>query len=112
MLMQIYSHFFFQSQINKPASPKNTPVSPAAVEKRPPPPPQPKPIKAQGINIVMLCKTHFFSDALTKLNLLILSFKEVKSGNSDRQSNGPVVVKASKDKKKVNQKVSERFFFF
>lgn len=31
--------------------------------------------------------------------------KDGKAGNSDRQNNGPVVVKASKDKKKINQKV-------
>lgn len=32
-------------------------------------------------------------------------YEEVKPVNSDRQNNGPVVVKASKDKKKINQKV-------
>lgn len=30
--------------------------------------------------------------------------KDIKTGNTERQ-NGPVVVKASKDKKKINQKV-------
>lgn len=39
--------------------------------------------------------------------------KDVKDGkttNVERQ-NGPVVVKASKDKKKINQKVSQYVFF-
>lgn len=35
--------------------------------------------------------------------------KASKTGNSDRQ-NGPIVVKASKDKKKINQKVSKIYF--
>lgn len=33
--------------------------------------------------------------------------KDIKAGNTERQ-NGPVVVKASKDKKKINQKVSSK----
>lgn len=38
--------------------------------------------------------------------------KDGKVGNSDRQNNGPVVVKASKDKKKVNLKVIFIIFTF
>ncbi|XP_031620917.1 la-related protein 1-like isoform X2 [Contarinia nasturtii] len=68
-------------KINKPASPKNVPVSPVALDKRPT---QPKPNKAQDGK----------------------DGKEIKSGNPERQ-NGPVVVKASKDKKKINQKASD-----
>lgn len=33
--------------------------------------------------------------------------KDIKTGNTERQ-NGPVVVKASKDKKKINQKVGAK----
>lgn len=64
-------------KMNKPASPKNT--SPISPVALDKRPSQPKPIKAQ----------------------------DGKFGNSDRQNNGPVVVKASKDKKKVNIKASD-----
>lgn len=48
---------------------------------------------------------HFYSF------LCHVRFKEGKVGSSDRQNNGPVVVKASKDKKKVNVKVNSSIYF-
>ncbi|XP_055324601.1 la-related protein 1 isoform X7 [Sitodiplosis mosellana] len=78
-------------KINKPASPKIVPVSPAASEKRSS---QPKPNKAQD-----------GKDGKDAKDVKDVG-KAVKTGNSERQ-NGPVVVKASKDKKKINQKASD-----
>lgn len=77
---------------------------------------QPKPIKTQGIFFVV-----YFNSLL---NLFICHcfffiyfyfhdiLKDGKVGNPDRQNNGPAVVKASKDKKKVNIKVKSQMFYF
>ncbi|XP_055324595.1 la-related protein 1 isoform X6 [Sitodiplosis mosellana] len=81
-------------KINKPASPKIVPVSPAASEKRSS---QPKPNKAQD--------GKDGKDGKDAKDVKDVG-KAVKTGNSERQ-NGPVVVKASKDKKKINQKASD-----
>lgn len=105
------------------------PVSPVALDKRLP---QPKPIKAQGIycfgcyiafitiinvmmnNIARLCicskyqyiRLPFLHYCVSFLFVFFFCLRQDgKIGNPDRQNNGPVVVKASKDKKKVNLKV-------
>lgn len=84
-------------------------MSPVALDKRST---QPKPNKAQGTVPFSNC---FFENQIYAVYLshYFIDFfedgkdgKDVKVGNSERQ-NGPVVVKASKDKKKINQKVCD-----
>lgn len=70
------------------------PVSPAALDKRTS---QPKLTKAQGKRAE--------NPPIIASNQIEFLFLDGKIGIPERQNSGPIVVKASKDKKKINQKV-------